>query len=347
MATLKNTTINATSSLRLPSGTTAQRPGSPQTGMMRYNTEEVYVEIYNGEDWVALAGSGGAGLYDFTSATFTSPINGESGPSLAQARAGITGGDSFKNDTSYFNTSSGIMIWVAPADGTYRIECWGGQGGGPCTRQGTQGGLGARMRGDFNLTSGQTLRMVVGQEGLRQTNGWGGGAGGGGTFVWDPNSLSQPLIAAGGGGGSGQSSNGQQDGRTGTTGGTGSNGGGSGGTNGNTSSSAGICGGGGGQGWNGGQSYHCGGYFTWPTLYNNPTGFRGSGGGDSNVQGGFGGGGGDYGGSGGGGGWSGGGSGGWSYSGYGGGGGSINSGSNQSNTSGVQADNGKITITLL
>jgi len=344
MATLKNTTINATSSLRLPSGTTAQRPGSPQTGMMRYNTEEVYVEVYNGEDWVALAGSGGAGLYDFTTATFTpGGANFEDGPSLTQARNGITGGDSFKNDTAYFNTSSGQMIWVVPKDGTYRIECWGGQGGGPCTRQGTNGGLGARMRGDFNLTSGQTLRLVVGQQGERQTNGWGGGGGGGGSFVWDPNSLSQPLIAAGGGGSSGQSSNGQQDGRTGATGGTGSNGGGAGGTNGNCSASSGQCGGGGGQGWNGGGSYHCGGNFTWPTLYNNSRGHVATG----SVGGGFGGGGGSWGGGGGGGGWSGGGSGGWSYSGFGGGGGSLNNGTNQSNSSGVNSTTGQIQITLL
>ena len=342
MATLKNTTISDTGFLKIATGTTAQRPSSPVLGDFRYNTEEELFEVYDGAEWVG-AGGGGS-LYDFSSATFTpGGANFEDGPSLTQARNGITGGDAFKNDTQFFNTSSGQMIWVVPKDGTYRIECWGGQGGGPCTRQGTQGGLGARMRGDFNLTSGQTLRLVVGQQGERQTNGWGGGGGGGGSFVWDPNSLSQPLIAAGGGGSSGQSSNGQQDGRTGATGGTGSNGGGAGGTNGNCSASSGQCGGGGGQGWNGGGSYHCGGNFTWPALYNNSRGHVATG----NVGGGFGGGGGSWGGGGGGGGWSGGGSGGWAYSGFGGGGGSINSGSNQSNSSGVNSTTGQIKITLL
>lgn len=51
MATLKNTTINDTGHLTLPSGTTAQRPGSPAAGMMRYNSSLGAVEYYNGTTW--------------------------------------------------------------------------------------------------------------------------------------------------------------------------------------------------------------------------------------------------------------------------------------------------------
>ena len=46
MATLKNTTINSTGNINLPSGTTAQRPGTPTDGDMRYNTDLGYVEYY-------------------------------------------------------------------------------------------------------------------------------------------------------------------------------------------------------------------------------------------------------------------------------------------------------------
>lgn len=52
MATLKNTTIDDTGFLKTATGTTAQRPGSPQTGMIRFNTDEGYIEIYNGTAWV-------------------------------------------------------------------------------------------------------------------------------------------------------------------------------------------------------------------------------------------------------------------------------------------------------
>jgi hypothetical protein len=35
-------------------GTTAQRPASPSMGMIRFNTEEVWVEVYTGVEWRAL-----------------------------------------------------------------------------------------------------------------------------------------------------------------------------------------------------------------------------------------------------------------------------------------------------
>jgi len=41
----------------LPSGTTAQRPGSPANGNVRLNTTLLIAEIYNDGDWVSFAGS--------------------------------------------------------------------------------------------------------------------------------------------------------------------------------------------------------------------------------------------------------------------------------------------------
>lgn len=52
MATLKNTTINDTGFVTLPSGTTAQRPSSPTAGMVRFNTTLGYAEVYTGYYWV-------------------------------------------------------------------------------------------------------------------------------------------------------------------------------------------------------------------------------------------------------------------------------------------------------
>jgi hypothetical protein len=42
----------------LPSGTTAQRPGSPTAGMIRYNTTESALETYNGTSWVQITTAG-------------------------------------------------------------------------------------------------------------------------------------------------------------------------------------------------------------------------------------------------------------------------------------------------
>jgi hypothetical protein len=52
MATLKNTRINDTGALKLPSGTTAERPGSPSAGFTRFNTELNVIETYNGSSWL-------------------------------------------------------------------------------------------------------------------------------------------------------------------------------------------------------------------------------------------------------------------------------------------------------
>jgi hypothetical protein len=53
------------SALKLPSGTTAERPASPSTGEWRFNTQTTFVEFYDGADWLSLnsedppAGAGG------------------------------------------------------------------------------------------------------------------------------------------------------------------------------------------------------------------------------------------------------------------------------------------------
>lgn len=52
MATLKNTTINDTGYITVPSGTIAQRPAAPTAGMYRYNTDLSCAEYYNGTNWI-------------------------------------------------------------------------------------------------------------------------------------------------------------------------------------------------------------------------------------------------------------------------------------------------------
>ena len=47
--------VSATDSLRLPSGTTAQRPGSPANGDIRYNSDDTTIEGYANGAWANLA----------------------------------------------------------------------------------------------------------------------------------------------------------------------------------------------------------------------------------------------------------------------------------------------------
>ena len=237
-----------------------------------------------------------------------------------------------------------------PLSGSYVIKAWGASGAegrqsGDVSAAARPGGIGAYMKGTFNLTRGTNLTILVGQKGSSGTLGRSPlpGGGGGGTFV---TSLSNaPLIVAGGGGGGVARSESMHEGDPGQTTGNGSREGGSNGSGGdiyeqgfpsNTFES------GAGGGLNGdGKSAR---------VAEGGKGFvNGGKGGDSPVgsNGGFGGGGAGflYAGAGGG------------YSGGGvlkdgvkviaGGGGSFNSGANPMKKKGVMKGDGKVIITLV
>ena len=55
----QNGKFSGTGSVKLPTGTTAERP-TPDTGMMRYNTENTTFEGYNGTEWGSIGGGGPA-----------------------------------------------------------------------------------------------------------------------------------------------------------------------------------------------------------------------------------------------------------------------------------------------
>jgi len=245
--------------------------------------------------------------------------------------------------------TQGIQQWTVPASGVYRIETYGAQGG-------PSWGLGAYMSGDFTLTAGQVLRIVVGQAGASQNGSH--GSGGGGSYVAIG---STPLIVAGGGGGRGASSTVVQSFSHGSTltAGQSPSGGAPGGTGGGGGSAASGTSGGtfltpgsnaSGSVWSsgGGGFYTNGGLYSGGTLnggrafVNNALGGDASGG-SGNSPGGFGGGGGCGDRGAGGGGYSGGG-GGTNNTDGGGGGGSFNSGSNQINTPGLRTGHGLVVI---
>lgn len=51
MANLKNTIINDTAFIKIPQGSTANRPGNPNVGSVRFNTDYNIVEYYTGSVW--------------------------------------------------------------------------------------------------------------------------------------------------------------------------------------------------------------------------------------------------------------------------------------------------------
>lgn len=260
-----------------------------------------------------------------------------------------------------YDYTGSLQYYVVPDD-VYRveIEATGAEGGNGSEANSGVAGRGARMIGSFDVTPGETLVLLVGEqgEGAQYV-----GGGGGGSFVWKETGT-ELLIAAGGGGGGGatDASEDFRDGMNASIDESGTNGNG-------IPDGAGVDGEGGttptitnwasaGAGWasngNNGSTHGC--------TYNSmggqaiPDGAAGGAGGGSDVSaadGGYGGGGGGNArcgavGGGGGGGYSGGGAGGelviLEYNG-GGGGGSFNAGEDQDNTAGVGTGNGQIIIT--
>ena len=68
-----NTTFlfNSTGSAQLPTGTTAQRPATPATAMLRYNTSLSQFEGYNGSIWGGIGGAQAGGAIQVNNSTAT------------------------------------------------------------------------------------------------------------------------------------------------------------------------------------------------------------------------------------------------------------------------------------
>lgn len=240
-----------------------------------------------------------------------------------------------------------IQEFIVPENGDYLITAYGAQGGGH------EGGLGAKIAGEFSLSEGDIIKILVGQQGLTgqysssDTN----GGGGGGSFAVLDGATDETgiLVIAGGGGGSMANYSQNKHAVIGTTAQDGVIGG------------AGNTGSGGSNGGEGGYAHDRGGGAAGfisnavpggsnvGTAYSYLNGGNGGSGGNGG-DGGFGGGGGSdsngWHGAGGGGGYSGGGgaSGRGDFDHVGGGGASYNNGTNQENETEAREGHGLVTI---
>lgn len=104
---------------------------------------------------------------------------------------------------THFAMTGEVQAFQVPLSGIYRLSAAGAQGGADVF--GNPGGLGAEVAGNFDLTAGETLQVVVGERPVTVSSNLCGGAGGGGSFIYKGQSAfplpAQPLLAAGGGGG--------------------------------------------------------------------------------------------------------------------------------------------------
>jgi hypothetical protein len=258
-------TVNGTGAMKIPVGTTAERPATPVAGDIRYNSTNEQAEVYSGTEWKAVGGS---------------PFDASGGT--------VTIIDGYKIHTY---TSSGLFTPAANVEGKVEVLVVGGGGGGGSGQFGGGGGGGDVKFAVVTVPKNTPPVSVVVGTGGSAYGGSGtfsmfgignitapGGAGGSGGVGWGGGSGSGIAGGAGsgqGGGGGGGARTGQPakyDGLAGVGGeGFGSSisgtlrayGGGGGG--GNTNGSVGIStiwrvGGPGLSGGGGGRSYNNGGW---------------------------------------------------------------------------------------
>ena len=66
--------MSALGQLSLPTGTTAQRPANPSVGMIRFNSELLQVEVWNGNSWLQVIRASAGGNDGGTPATAASGV---------------------------------------------------------------------------------------------------------------------------------------------------------------------------------------------------------------------------------------------------------------------------------
>ncbi len=201
--------IAGTGSIKIPAGTTAQRPSSPASGMIRLNTTTGKIEYYNGS-WIGIgsfsatggtvADVGGYRIHTFTtSGTFT-VTNGGNVEALVVGGGGGAGGLVYVSSLSVIPGSYTITVGAGGAGATSNggsapnggdsifssITAKGGGGGGNYSGgSGATGGSGGGASGYSNPgnpgvgTSGQgnSGGYANGSATTAQTGGGGGGAG--------------------------------------------------------------------------------------------------------------------------------------------------------------------------
>ena len=191
MATLKSSTFT---SLVLPTGPTANRPGSPTAGMMRHNTTMNLLEFYDGGTW--------------------RPITGISKGSLGTGGNSISYVGNSSNRTSggivHAFTTAGTATFTPAFTGTVEVLVVAGGGSGGAHWGGGGGGGGVIYNRAFPVTSGTGYSVTVGAGGTAPSYPQPGNQGG--------NSVFSTITSTGGGGG------GSWDGQNGQAGGSGGGG---------------------------------------------------------------------------------------------------------------------------
>lgn len=204
-----------TGALKLPYGTTGQRPSNTALGMQRWNSDLGVVEVWNGSSWLAITGA--------TQGTYLVVAGGGGGGWQTYQGSGGGGAGGLLTGTFYANVSTSYSIVVGSGGGVNAqganssafgvvaigggsgagsnlSSINGGSGGGKCTRDAPEE--------NFGPGSGTSGQGYAGSSGISGYIGAGGGGASqvgqgisGGAGIASSITGSSVTYAGGGGGG--------------------------------------------------------------------------------------------------------------------------------------------------
>lgn len=114
---VKNEQIKTGStSIRIPTGTTAARPTAPKAGQLRYNTDTTRFEFYDGSAWQNVASRGKVGIVKdtFTGNGSTTVYTLSQAPASNQAVPVYVGNVHQNPGTAYTISSTTLTFATAP-----------------------------------------------------------------------------------------------------------------------------------------------------------------------------------------------------------------------------------------
>ena len=182
--------VGGTGAIKLPAGTTAQRPVSPVAGMIRYNTTESKYECYTGSAWQFLSTSG----YPYT-VSYLVVAGGGGGGNVAVNYGGGGGAGGLLTSTASLTPGAVCTITVGAGGaqaasgsnsvlsgtGITTVTCVGGGKGGGNDANGSSGGSGGGAGGNDAATTGGAATsgqgFVGGNHAAASATGGGGGGG--------------------------------------------------------------------------------------------------------------------------------------------------------------------------
>ncbi len=104
-----NIAQNGTAAMKIPTGTTAQRSGTPARGHLRFNTDTNSAEIYNGTAFAAVGGGATGGGTDETFLETDNSVN--SNYTISTNRNAMTTGPVTINSGATITVPSG-QRWI-------------------------------------------------------------------------------------------------------------------------------------------------------------------------------------------------------------------------------------------